>query len=177
MKSLILFFSLLLALWIAGASYWFVCRTMCDCRNSPNPAAIAEKANAHHFALIAAAEEAKAYVTGSGTQKIYFETARASADMSALAPSYVEKLKLYLDNYPDARIVITGYADNAGPDHYNMMLSELRARFVKNWLILTSGISGEQIEIMAKGTAEPAADNNTPEGREKNRRTEIHPKI
>lgn len=177
MKNLILFFSFLLALWIAGASYWFVCRTMCDCRNSPNPAAIAEKANAPRLALIAAAEEAKAIMTGSGTQNIYFETARASADMNALAAGYTAKLKLYLDNYPDARVVITGHADNAGPDQYNMMLSELRARFVKNWLIITSGINGAQIDTMAKGTAEPAADNSTPEGREMNRRTEIQIKI
>ena len=177
MKNLILFFSLVLALWIAGASYWFVCRTMCDCRNSPNPAAIAEKADAPRLALIAAAEEARAFVAGAGTQKIYFETARASADMSSLAPGYTEKLKLYLDNYPDARIVITGHADNAGPDKYNMMLSELRARFVKNWLTITTGIDGAQIETVAKGASEPAGDNSTPEGREMNRRTEIQTKI
>lgn len=176
MKNLILFFSLLLALWIAGASYWFVCMTRCDCRNSPNPAAIAEKADAPRLALMAAAEEAKTFVTGSGPQKVYFETARASSDMSAIAADYVGKLKLYLDTYPDARIVITGHADSAGPDKYNMMLSELRARFVKNWLIIASGINGDQIEIMAKGTSEPAADNSTPEGREMNRRAEIQPK-
>jgi outer membrane protein OmpA-like peptidoglycan-associated protein len=58
-----------------------------------------------------------------------------------------------------------------------MMLSELRARFVKNWLILTAGIDGAQIETVAKGASEPAAGNHTPEGREMNRRTEIQTKI
>jgi hypothetical protein len=174
MKKVIFFYSFLLVLWIAGASYWFVCKTMCDCRNSPNPAAVAEMMNAPGLALIAAAEEAKAFVTGAGVQKVYFETARGSTDMSLLPAGYTGKLKLFLDSYPETKVVVTGHTDSAGPEPYNMMLSELRAKYVRTWLVIAAGINADQIEITAKGISEPAAPNDTPEGREKNRRTEFY---
>lgn len=174
MKNAILFLSFLLVLWIAGASYWFVCRTMCDCRNSPDPAAVAERMNGPELALMAAADEAKAFVIAAGTLKLYFGSARGSTDMSLLEKGYAEKLKLFLDNNPDARVVVAGHSDSQGPEQYNMRLSELRARFVKSWLVIAAGIKAEQIETVAKGIAEPAAGNDTPEGRELNRRTELY---
>ena len=174
MKKIIFLLSLLLVVWISLSSFWFVCRTRCDCRNSPYPAAVAGLMNAPARALEAAAAEAGKLVTEAGTQKIYFGTACGSADMSTLTAEYTDRLKLFLDNTPGARVMVTGHADSQGPDDYNMMLSTLRARYVKNWLVISADIDPAQITAEGKGLTAPAADNSTEDGRKMNRRTELY---
>lgn len=173
MRQLVFVFSLLLILLIGSASYWFVCKTRCDCRNSPNPAAVAEKYNAPKLALAASVEEARKLISDAGVQKVYFETAFASTEQNLLPLSYLEKVKLFLNNSPEAKVMITGHTDSQGPGGYNQLLSSLRARFIKTWMVIC-GINPEQIVTEAKGYTEPAASNDTPEGREQNRRTEFY---
>jgi len=73
---------------------------------------------------------------------------------------------------PELKIEIIGHTDSTGPEDYNQRLSELRARVVADWLI-RNGINSKRIKAIGKGESEPIADNSTPEGRAKNRRTEI----
>lgn len=67
---------------------------------------------------------------------------------------------------------IVGHTDSTGSDAINNPLSRERAESVRNFLE-DRGISGSRIEVIGRGSREPAASNDTAEGRAKNRRVEI----
>jgi hypothetical protein len=56
----------------------------------------------------------------------------------------------YLEYDPDAKLSVTGYADERGPNNYNQSLSERRAQRVKEFLV-SKGIADEKIEVSAVG--------------------------
>lgn len=70
-------------------------------------------------------------------------------------------------------VLIEGYTDDVGSAASNMKLSKDRANTVKNFLVGEVGIDSKMIETKALGLSNPVADNNTSEGREKNRRVEL----
>ena len=72
----------------------------------------------------------------------------------------------------DLVVAIDGHTDNVGGDEYNQKLSEDRAAAVKNYLI-SKGIEESRITSAGHGETMPIADNNTAEGRKKNRRVEM----
>ena len=65
-----------------------------------------------------------------------------------------------------------GHTDNSGTDAMNIPLSEKRAAAVKAYLI-KKGLTNNRVESKGYGSAKPIADNNTNEGKSKNRRVEI----
>lgn len=68
---------------------------------------------------------------------------------------------------------IEGHTDNVGSAESNLKLSEDRAKAIKNFFIDSCNVNSEMIETYAHGESSPVANNNTEEGREKNRRVEI----
>lgn len=74
--------------------------------------------------------------------------------------------------YPQAIILVQGFADTTGSEARNQSLSEDRARAVAASLT-AQGISPDRINPQAFGTASPAASNATPKGRRNNRRVEV----
>ncbi|MGM0620314.1 MAG: OmpA family protein [Bacteroidota bacterium] len=68
---------------------------------------------------------------------------------------------------------IEGHTDNVGSSESNLKLSDDRAKAIKNFFTDSCNVDSEMIEIHALGENSPVADNNTEEGREKNRRVEI----
>jgi len=74
--------------------------------------------------------------------------------------------------YPDYQIVVKGHTDNIGTDVFNQQLSEARAESVRSALIAI-GISPDKIKAVGFGKSRPLVENDTPEGRQKNRRVEI----
>ena len=77
-----------------------------------------------------------------------------------------------LKNNPSLKIVVCGYTDNVGDINSNKKLSQNRADAVRIWLV-KKGIDALRIEANGYGSSNPIADNNTIEGRIKNRRIEI----
>lgn len=71
----------------------------------------------------------------------------------------------------DLRIEIAGHTDNVGDDDSNLKLSQARAEAVVKYLV-SKGIASTRLTAKGYGETEPIADNETPEGRQKNRRTE-----
>lgn len=70
------------------------------------------------------------------------------------------------------KIEISGHSDNTGTDELNDRLSQQRAEAVRNYLI-GKGIAAETMTAKGYGKRKPIADNDTEEGRKKNRRVEI----
>ncbi|MGE5315912.1 MAG: OmpA family protein [Acidobacteriota bacterium] len=78
-----------------------------------------------------------------------------------------------LEANPDVNVEISGHTDNTGSQKLNQSLSLKRAQAVKNWLV-RHGIPSRRLRTVGKGSAEPVADNSTPEGRAENRRIEFY---
>ncbi len=70
------------------------------------------------------------------------------------------------------KLGVYGHTDNSGSDNVNIPLSEQRADAVKAYL-QKKGLKSERIETKGYGSTKPIADNNTAEGKSKNRRVEI----
>lgn len=102
---------------------------------------------------------------------ILFETNKAY-----LQPGARDKLRRLagvLNRYPDTRIEIVGHTDSRGSDEYNYELSLKRARAVADVLV-ENGVDPARIRTRGEGESRPIAPNDTPEGRARNRRVEIH---
>lgn len=83
-----------------------------------------------------------------------------------------EAAKVMKDN-PKYRATIQGYTDSIGSDAYNLRLSERRAQAVADALV-ADGIEATRLTVKGFGKADPVASNATEEGRQENRRVEIH---
>lgn len=75
--------------------------------------------------------------------------------------------------YPDNRLVVEGHTDSTGTSAHNQKLSERRAASVADYLI-DRGVSASKVIVYGFGEARPKASNDTAEGRQLNRRVEIH---
>ena len=101
---------------------------------------------------------------------IYFETGKA-----ILRPESEEALNQvlrFLENNPSMRLEISGHTDNTGSLRINQKLSRDRASSVVNYLV-GKGIPQEMLESKGYADTQPVAENNTTEGRTKNRRVEF----
>ena len=74
--------------------------------------------------------------------------------------------------HPGLRLEVEGHTDSVGSDDYNQQLSEKRAGAVRDYLI-QQGISADGIVSRGLGKTQPVATNDTPEGRQQNRRVEL----
>jgi outer membrane protein OmpA-like peptidoglycan-associated protein len=74
--------------------------------------------------------------------------------------------------HPGLTMQIEGHTDSVGSDGFNVRLSEQRADSVRDFLG-EQGVSPSSITAQGFGKAEPVATNDTPEGRQRNRRVEI----
>ena len=74
--------------------------------------------------------------------------------------------------YHDLEILITGYTDAIGNIDYNKQLSKFRATVVKIYMV-GNGLDSKRIFVSGMGPENPIATNDTPEGRQLNRRVEI----
>jgi len=98
--------------------------------------------------------------------------ATGKADLQPGAMNTVDRLAVFLSEYPDKTVLIEGFTDNTGTDAFNQGLSERRAASVESALI-QAGVSPGRISTVGYGKARPIADNGTAEGRLRNRRVEI----
>jgi outer membrane protein OmpA-like peptidoglycan-associated protein len=103
---------------------------------------------------------------------LYFEF--DSTELTNESANKLEKMKEQLENNRRSAVVeIVGYTDTSGPEVYNQYLSEQRAEAIKSKL-KDLEIEVANWEVKGEGEANPIADNDTRDGREKNRRVEIN---
>ena len=99
-----------------------------------------------------------------------FNKARLRPDSQTILNSVTEIMK----RYPDLQVELAGYTDSVGGAAYNLRLSQARAEAVKAYLTSSGGIEAGRIKAKGYGKENPVADNATDEGRERNRRVELH---
>ncbi len=103
--------------------------------------------------------------------EILFDTGQYA--LKPAATGALQKVGELLKGYPELPVSIEGHTDSVGRPQANQTLSENRAGSVKTWLVANAGIPDARITTKGYGHTAPAASNDTPEGRQKNRRVEI----
>ena len=101
---------------------------------------------------------------------VLFDTASSS-----LKPGAREKLARVsgiLVSHDGLRLEIEGHTDNVGTDAYNQGLSERRAESVRVYLV-DQKFASASIGALGFGEGQPVATNDTPAGRQRNRRVEL----
>ncbi len=101
---------------------------------------------------------------------VNFET--GSANLTQDSYPILDKAATILLKYPILKIEVGGHTDNTGSQIANKRLSQKRAEAVMQYLI-SKGIKAENLSAKGYGFSQPIADNNTSEGRAKNRRVEL----
>jgi outer membrane protein OmpA-like peptidoglycan-associated protein/tetratricopeptide (TPR) repeat protein len=99
---------------------------------------------------------------------IYFDFNKF--DLRIESKAILDQLIEFLEENPLIRIQIQGHTDNIGNDADNLRLSDNRARSVYNYLI-DKGIKSTRLTYKGFGKTMPVSQNDTEEGRARNRRT------
>ncbi len=103
-------------------------------------------------------------------RNIYFDY-----DKATLRPESIEELERivrFLQENLTLKVEISGHTDSDGSDIYNLRLSQARAQAVVDYLV-SRGISPNRLIAKGYGESRPVAPNDTPENKQKNRRTEL----
>ncbi len=96
-------------------------------------------------------------------------------DKATLTPDsrkILEDVALKVKHFVDVPMELEGHTDSKGSDDYNLKLSDLRAKSVRDFLI-EQGVPGAKLTARGFGEKVPVADNNTEAGRALNRRVEL----
>ena len=79
----------------------------------------------------------------------------------------------WLRAHPALRVTLVGHTDASGTLAGNVALSRQRAEAVRAALIARFDLPGAQMDAQGAGYLAPRASNQTPEGRQRNRRVEV----
>jgi outer membrane protein OmpA-like peptidoglycan-associated protein len=93
-------------------------------------------------------------------------------NLAADAQIVLAKLTGIILSHPGLNLAVEGYTDNVGSDDFNLKLSEQRADTVGQYLV-SQGLPDGTVTAKGFGKANPVEANDTPAGRQKNRRVEI----
>ncbi len=101
---------------------------------------------------------------------VLFDTGKST--LKPGADRQLDRLAQYLKDSSGTRVIVEGYTDSRGGDEYNQQLSQNRAQAVADAL-RNRGVPEDRIETRGLGKEYPVASNDTPAGRQQNRRVEI----
>ena len=85
----------------------------------------------------------------------------------------LEAVREAVDVFPLSGIVVEGHTDSYGGAISNMSLSRARAEAVGAWLSDRLGVASDRINSLGYGETRPVANNETAQGRTRNRRIEV----
>ncbi len=101
---------------------------------------------------------------------IYFETGKSVLRVDSYEA--LDQVVRFLENNESVTLEISGHTDNTGSLRINTTLSTARAKAVVDYLT-GRGIAANRLEYKGYADSQPVAGNDTPEGREMNRRVEF----
>ncbi len=111
--------------------------------------------------------------SGEGTinlEYVFFDT--GSANLKDDSKYELDNVVTLLNENPEVIFELGGHTDSQGDDASNLSLSQARADSVASYLA-GKGISNDRFTARGYGEAAPVQDNDTAEGRQANRRTEL----
>ena len=85
---------------------------------------------------------------------------------------FLDRLIKVVKGHSDLRVKVTGHTDSEGTNGYNDGLSKRRAQAIINYFV-ENGLSADRLTFDFKGESDPAATNDTAEGRQRNRRVDF----
>lgn len=109
-------------------------------------------------------------VTFNEDAGVYFDTSKSN--VKGTSATTLDKLAGIFKEYPNSYILVEGHTDSAGPDDYNMKLSQQRAESVTTYLS-SKGVDVGRFTTKWYGESQPKGDNETKEGKAQNRRVEL----
>lgn len=95
---------------------------------------------------------------------------------AVIKPEYyglLRKIQTAIDVFPDSEVEVQGHTDSFGADDFNRALSEQRAGAIQQYLLANMNLGTTTIQAVGYGETVPLANNETPEGRERNRRIDL----
>ena len=95
-----------------------------------------------------------------------------SSKLRSVVREKLAKVAGILTSYPGLKLAVEGHTDNVGSDEYNQGLSEKRAQSAREYLV-SQGVPASSIAARGFGKDAPIESNDTPEGRQRNRRVEL----
>lgn len=101
------------------------------------------------------------------------EFAYEKADLTEAGRETLGQVVRFMNDQPEIHLDVWGHTDWKGAELYNLRLSQKRAASVVKFLI-EQGIAGPRLKSAGFGETRPLADNETEEGRERNRRVELN---
>jgi OOP family OmpA-OmpF porin len=106
-------------------------------------------------------------------EKIQFELNKATILPESF--SLLDEVAGVIKEHPEIKkLAIEGHASSDGNAQQNLLLSDARAKSVMEYLVTKGGIDKGRLTAEGFGDKKPIADNNTEEGRVKNRRVEFN---
>jgi len=103
-------------------------------------------------------------------QKVYFDTGKATIKKVSFA--LLNEVASAIRSNAELDVLVEGHTDSVGKDTTNQKLSNARASSVRDYLI-GQGIDPTRLTAIGYGETRPITDNDTPEGKEANRRVEF----
>jgi outer membrane protein OmpA-like peptidoglycan-associated protein len=82
------------------------------------------------------------------------------------------KIATILNQFAEMKVVVEGHTDSVGTEEYNLELTQRRAQVVLEFLV-SQDVAADRLTAEGFGESRPVADNDTPEGRQKNRRVDL----
>jgi outer membrane protein OmpA-like peptidoglycan-associated protein len=123
--------------------------------------------------VVTSAKEAQLLDTGTlRLENVYFDTNKATLKPESSAS--LDEAGGILVKWPQLRIEVAGHTDSVGEDAYNQALSQRRAQAVLDYFLGKFSLKAGQFSVKGYGESNPAADNDTPQGRSQNRRVELN---
>ncbi len=95
-----------------------------------------------------------------------------SSELRSEGKAELDPLVQDMQSDPQMVATIVGHTDSRGSEEYNLGLSERRAQAVADY-IMDGGIGSDRLTVQGLGESDPVASNDTPEGRQENRRVDI----
>lgn len=102
------------------------------------------------------------------TNGILFDS--GSANLQPQSMGIIRQIYQVLEQDKSLNLRIVGHTDSDGSEEVNQKLSEARAGAVRDALVSVYGIDSGRLLTQGMGESEPVADNNSPQGKSKNRR-------
>jgi len=134
-----------------------------------------QRANVAQVEAAFTAEEARVFRQGDSLvislNGITFPKGKSAIDPTSFG--LMSKVHDAIKLFPSASLIVEGHTDSDGSDSANLILSQDRADSVKQYLISNAGWNAEKISSIGYGETRPVADNQSAEGKARNRRIDV----